>query len=312
MFHKTNRSDFAAVLDVNVLGLMDLARAASVHLRAQGHGRIVLIASTAGLHGEPTVSAYAASKGAVLALGRTIAVEGAPRGVLTNMVLPYATTPMTEANMDPDYRDTMAADAVAPVVSALVHPDSTLNGQVVITANGSLRAASSIEWGTVPIPQDVPLSPEALASVAANQPRGHGTRVPHRSARVRGLRPGDARLNATTIADTSPDRRPWPRGDPQRAGRPMVRRRRRVHVSPTPASRRGPRRPAAGAGSRHGYLTGEEGSPCPEGRRREGGARRSSSRPPGNQLRPARCARVPRPPARRPRMTARRSCAAAP
>lgn len=152
MFHKSEPADFAAVLDANVRALADLARVASAHMRAQRYGRIVLIASTAGLHGEPTVSAYATSKGAVLALGRTIAVEGAPRGVLTNLVLPYATTPMTDANMNAAFRDSMAPDDVAPVVSALVDPACTLNGTTIVTANGSLRLASSVEWGTVPLP----------------------------------------------------------------------------------------------------------------------------------------------------------------
>jgi NAD(P)-dependent dehydrogenase (short-subunit alcohol dehydrogenase family) len=164
MFHKSTREDFATVLDANVVALIDLARAASAHMRPQGYGRIVLVASTAGLHGEPTVSAYATSKGAVLALGRTIAVEGAPRGVLTNLLLPYATTPMTDANMDPSYHDTMDPADVAPVVGALVDPTSTLNGQVIVTANGSLRAASSIEWATVALPGGA-LGPDTLGAL---------------------------------------------------------------------------------------------------------------------------------------------------
>jgi NAD(P)-dependent dehydrogenase (short-subunit alcohol dehydrogenase family) len=162
MFHKSDRAALERVLTVNVLGLADLARSASAHFRGQGAGRIVLVSSTAGLHGEPTVSAYAASKGAVLALGRTIAVEGARRGVLTNMVLPYATTPMTRAGMDPTYRDVMDPGDVAPVVAALVDPTSRINGRVIVTANGALRAASSVEWGTVALPSGSPLSPARL------------------------------------------------------------------------------------------------------------------------------------------------------
>lgn len=161
VFHRSDRAALERVLRVNVLGLADLARTASVHLREQGSGRIVLVSSTAGLHGDPTVSAYAASKGAVLALGRTIAVEGARRGVLTNMVLPYATTPMTDHGMDTAYRDVMSPDAVAPVVAALVDPASTINGAVIVTANGALRVASSIEWDTVALPAG-PLSPDVL------------------------------------------------------------------------------------------------------------------------------------------------------
>jgi NAD(P)-dependent dehydrogenase (short-subunit alcohol dehydrogenase family) len=49
------------VLPVNVIGTALVVAAASRVMREAGHGRIVVVASTAGLHGEPTVSAYAAS-----------------------------------------------------------------------------------------------------------------------------------------------------------------------------------------------------------------------------------------------------------
>ncbi|MFI5915908.1 SDR family NAD(P)-dependent oxidoreductase [Dactylosporangium sp. NPDC051541] len=155
MFHKTSVDAFAAVQAVNVLGTVGVVAAAAKHMRAAGGGRIVLVASTAGLHGEPTVSAYAASKGAVIALGRTIACEGAPRGVYTNVLLPYATTQMTDAGMADRFRDSMTSESVAPVVAALVDPDGTLNGEVIVAANGSLRATSSVEWGTVRVPETV-------------------------------------------------------------------------------------------------------------------------------------------------------------
>jgi NAD(P)-dependent dehydrogenase (short-subunit alcohol dehydrogenase family) len=152
MFHRSTPEQFDAVIRTNVSGTAHIAAACSVAMRAAGFGRIVLIASTAGLHGEPTASAYTASKGAVIALGRAIAVEGARRNVLTNMVLPYATTQMTDAGMADQYRDIMTAESVAPVVTALVDPESTLNGQVLVCAAGGLRAASSVEWGTVRLP----------------------------------------------------------------------------------------------------------------------------------------------------------------
>jgi NAD(P)-dependent dehydrogenase (short-subunit alcohol dehydrogenase family) len=153
MFHKTTVEAFAAVQTVNVLGTASVAAAAARHLRAAGGGRIVLVASTAGLHGEPTVAAYAASKGAVIALGRTIAAEGAPRGVYTNVLLPYATTQMTDTGMAEQFRDAMTAGSVAPVVAALLDPAGTLNGEVIVAANGALRATSAVEWGTVHIPE---------------------------------------------------------------------------------------------------------------------------------------------------------------
>jgi NAD(P)-dependent dehydrogenase (short-subunit alcohol dehydrogenase family) len=152
MFHKTSPERFNAVTGINI--------------GAARSGRIVLVASTAGLHGEPTASAYSASKGAVIALGRAISVEGERRNVFTNVVLPYATTQMTEGGMNQDYREVMTAAAVAPVVTALVDPASTLNGQVLVCGGGGLRAASAVEWGTVRLP-GASLSPAGLAALIA-------------------------------------------------------------------------------------------------------------------------------------------------
>ncbi|WP_222618082.1 SDR family NAD(P)-dependent oxidoreductase [Nakamurella sp. PAMC28650] len=152
MFHKTSPARFDAVTAINIGGTAHLAAACSALMRQAGFGRIVLIASTAGLHGEPTAGAYSASKGAVIALGRCIAVEGARRDVLTNVVLPYATTQMTDAGMDPHHRDLMTAESVAPVVTALVDPTSTVNGQVLVCGGGAMRAAAAVEFGMVAVP----------------------------------------------------------------------------------------------------------------------------------------------------------------
>lgn len=164
MFHKSTPEQFDQVTAVNLGGTAHLAMLCSALMREAGFGRLVLIGSTAGLHGEPTASAYSASKGALLALGRAIAVEGARRNVLTNMVLPYATTQMTDTGMHTDYRDAMTAEAVAPVVTTLVDPDSTLNGQVLVCAGGALRVASAVEFGTVALPGAV-LAPAQLQAL---------------------------------------------------------------------------------------------------------------------------------------------------
>ncbi|MGJ9422576.1 SDR family NAD(P)-dependent oxidoreductase [Aeromicrobium sp. CF3.5] len=160
MFHKTTAENFAQVMTTNVIGTAMVTSAAMRVMREAGHGRIIMVASTAGLHGEPTVSAYAASKGAVIALGRTAAVEGARRGVLTNVLLPYATTQMTAGGMDPRHTATMDAALVAPVVTALADPTSNVNGQVIVAAGTGLRVADSVQHATVRLPDA--LTPAAL------------------------------------------------------------------------------------------------------------------------------------------------------
>lgn len=79
--------DWQKILDVNLTGTMFLCRAVLPHL-VETKGNIVNAASTAALAGLPCGLAYSASKGAVLAMTRTIAIEFAKREVRANCVCP--------------------------------------------------------------------------------------------------------------------------------------------------------------------------------------------------------------------------------
>ncbi len=89
------------VIDVNLTGTFLLCKAVLPHLVKTG-GNIVNAASTASLSGLPWGTAYSASKGGVLAMTRTIAVEYAKRGVRANCVCPG------------DVRTTMAENVTFP------------------------------------------------------------------------------------------------------------------------------------------------------------------------------------------------------
>ncbi|TVZ02575.1 SDR family NAD(P)-dependent oxidoreductase [Trebonia kvetii] len=171
MFHKATLDNFRQVLDVNVLGTVLVASAAARVMRGAGHGRILMVSSIAGLFGEPTVSAYAASKGAVIALAKTVAVEGAARRVYTNVLLPYATTQMTAHGMDQRYAALMAADSVAPVAAALVHPRSQINGATVVAGANGVRYAETSEGMTVTFPGG-DIEPADLASLLKTSSEG--------------------------------------------------------------------------------------------------------------------------------------------
>ena len=177
MFHKQPAAQFGEVIEVNLHGSVRLARAAMAVMRPAGFGRIILVASAGGLHGDVGLSAYAASKGGLLAFGRSLAAEGAGKGVLTNMLLPYALTQMTEAQMAADgvpaaVRTRMEPDLVAPVLTALASPECRLNGEYIVTGGGRLRRASAVEWGTVLLPNGPGLSPDKLHALLAESGRG--------------------------------------------------------------------------------------------------------------------------------------------
>jgi NAD(P)-dependent dehydrogenase (short-subunit alcohol dehydrogenase family) len=172
MFHKQSDAEFAGVLQINLLGSVRLARAAMAVMRPAGFGRIILVASSGGLHGDVGLSAYAASKGGMLALGRTLAAEGEARGVLTNVLLPYALTQMTEGATPPAVGRQLDPDLVAPVLTAVASPDSRLNGEYVVTGGGRLRRASVVEWETVFLPNEPDLRPDQLHALLAESGSG--------------------------------------------------------------------------------------------------------------------------------------------
>jgi len=89
--------DFDAVLAVNLLGVVNVCREAARRMIARRRGAIVILSSVAAQRPGRGQSNYAASKGAVEAFTRALAVELAPRGVRVNAVAPgLIETDMTE------------------------------------------------------------------------------------------------------------------------------------------------------------------------------------------------------------------------
>ena len=80
--------DWERVLAVNLTGTWNLVQAALPAMLARGRGRIVTISSEIGLGGLERYAVYAASKGGVIALTKSLARELAPKGICVNSVAP--------------------------------------------------------------------------------------------------------------------------------------------------------------------------------------------------------------------------------
>ena len=87
-FAKSDAALFKRMMDVNFLGVVHSIQAALPSMRQRPFGRIVVIASTAGLKGYAYVSAYAAAKHAVIGLVRSLALELATTRITVNAVCP--------------------------------------------------------------------------------------------------------------------------------------------------------------------------------------------------------------------------------
>lgn len=159
---KTTVDDWRSQLDVNATGAFLCTRAVLPGMRERNSGRIVTVASTAGLAGQKYTSAYSASKHAAVGLMRAVAAEVTGTGVTSNAVCPTfvrtdmtattvrriaATTGRSEedserivAGMSPLGR-LLEPEEVAFAVTFLAAPEAAaINGQTIVLDGGGVRA----------------------------------------------------------------------------------------------------------------------------------------------------------------------------
>jgi len=138
-------------IDVNLKSIYACCRAAARVMTEQRSGTMILVSSTAGQRGEPLHSHYAATKGAIIAMTKSLAAELGSRGITVNCVTPgWVATDMTEdALNDPKQRRRIreliplgrvaTADEIAgPILFLASELASHVNGEVLNVNGGSV------------------------------------------------------------------------------------------------------------------------------------------------------------------------------
>lgn len=122
---KMSDDEFDAVVTTHLRGSFTLGRAAAVAMREQGEGgRIVLIGSPAGQHGNFGQTNYAAVKAGLVAMARTWSLELARAQITVNVVIPTAITAMTATI--PVYADVAKAFEAGEPLPPVVRRDHAL------------------------------------------------------------------------------------------------------------------------------------------------------------------------------------------
>lgn len=107
------KEDWNFVLDVNLNSVFFLCQSVGKKMLEQGEGKIINIASLLSFQGGYTVPAYAASKGAVMQLTKSLANEWASKGVNVNAIAPgYMSTDMNEALIEDPIRSKQILDRI--------------------------------------------------------------------------------------------------------------------------------------------------------------------------------------------------------
>ncbi|WP_298668080.1 SDR family NAD(P)-dependent oxidoreductase [uncultured Sphingomonas sp.] len=145
----TDESLWRRINDVNLMAPAQLCRFAVSHLRRAGGGTIVNVASLGGLRPNATMSAYAASKGGLIAFTKVLAAELAIDNIRANALCPgFIATAMTDALYieNPSQRDVTLArlsmnragtpEEIAAMALFLSCDESSFTTGAVLTADG--------------------------------------------------------------------------------------------------------------------------------------------------------------------------------
>ncbi len=180
-FAKLELDDFQKVVDVHLMGSVNMTKATLPVMKERGYGRIVFTTSSSGLYGNFGQTNYAAAKMGLVGFMNTLRLEVKKYGIRVNCVAPTAATRMTEGLWPPEVLRAVAPERVTPAVVYLCSEGSP-NGHV-LEAGGSYFArvaiveARGVVLGPHATAEDVAARYEEIADLAGARPFDSGAEV---------------------------------------------------------------------------------------------------------------------------------------
>jgi NAD(P)-dependent dehydrogenase (short-subunit alcohol dehydrogenase family) len=143
-FAKMELDDFELVLNVHLIGSVNVTKAVWPIMREQNYGRIVMTTSPSGLYGNFGQANYGAAKLGLVGFMNTLKIEGAKNNVHTNTIAPVAATRMTVDLIPEEAQANLGPELVTPAVVYLCTEDAP-NGVIIQAQGGQYSIACVVE-----------------------------------------------------------------------------------------------------------------------------------------------------------------------
>jgi NAD(P)-dependent dehydrogenase (short-subunit alcohol dehydrogenase family) len=140
---KMTQKDWDLIYTVHVKGTYSTTKAAWPYMMKQKYGRIVNVASSAGIYGNFGQTNYGMAKLGIAGFSFGCAVEGKKKNIKVNVIAPFAGSRMTETVMPPDMVEALKPEYVAPMVGYLCHENCDPTGGLFELGGGWI---SKLRW----------------------------------------------------------------------------------------------------------------------------------------------------------------------
>ena len=142
-FAKMSDDDWDLIYRVHALGAYKVTKAAWPIMLEQGYGRIINTTSAAGIYGNFGQANYSFAKRGLIGFTNTLALEGARKGILANVIAPVAGSRLTESILPREVTEALKPEYVTPLVVKLCSQESEENGSLFEVGAGWV---SKLRW----------------------------------------------------------------------------------------------------------------------------------------------------------------------